>query len=100
MVEEAPVTRPFMMGPVPASMPPATGEPGTAQQQPQTGYSVPGVLQFIKQEFNRFERERGNWEVERAELQVSHFDWPSFFILNIYIKVEDSVFTRRKKRSR
>ena len=33
-------------------------------------YSVPGVLHFVKNEFVRFEKERANWEVERAELQV------------------------------
>lgn len=33
-------------------------------------YTVPGVLHFIKHEWSRFERERANWEVERAELQV------------------------------
>jgi striatin 1/3/4 len=37
--------------------------------QQQAGYSVPGVLQFIKQEFSRFEKERGSWEVEKAELE-------------------------------
>ena len=69
MDPDAPVTRPFMMGPpAAASMPPPAIPDGV--QQPHTGYSVPGVLQFIKQEFNRFERERSNWEVERAELQV------------------------------
>ncbi|XP_019858799.1 PREDICTED: striatin-3-like isoform X2 [Amphimedon queenslandica] len=62
--EAAPVTRPFMMGPNGPSGP-IPSDPG----QPQAGYSVPGVLQFIKQEFGRFERERASWEVERAELQ-------------------------------
>lgn len=65
MEEAAPVTRPFMAGP-PGSSGTLSSDPG----QPQTGYSVPGVLQFIKQEFGRFERERASWEVERAELQV------------------------------
>lgn len=66
-LEEGPVTRPLMMGPPVASMP----SPGDVSQQ-QSGYSVPGVLHFIKHEFSRFERERANWEVERAELQVNH----------------------------
>lgn len=65
-MEEAPVTRPFMMGPA-SSMSP----PGADGGQQQSVYSVPGVLQFIKQEFGRFERERASWDVERAELQVA-----------------------------
>ncbi len=35
-----------------------------------TNYTIPGILHFIKHEWSRFEKERSNWEVERAELQV------------------------------
>ena len=59
MEDSAPVTRPLMVG---------STEP--LPQQNGSTYSVPGVLHFIKHEFGRFERERANWEVERAELQV------------------------------
>ena len=34
-------------------------------------YSIPGILHFLQHEWSRFEMERGQWEVERAELQVS-----------------------------
>jgi striatin 1/3/4 len=38
-------------------------------QRPQ--YSMPGILHFLQTEWARFEMERSQWEVERAELQVS-----------------------------
>jgi striatin 1/3/4 len=63
-MDEGPVARPFMMSPG-SSLAPTGGE----VPQQQAGYSVPGVLQFIKQEFSRFEKERGSWEVEKAELE-------------------------------
>ena len=34
-------------------------------------YSIPGILHFLQHEWSRFEMERGQWEVERAELNVS-----------------------------
>lgn len=37
----------------------------------QPTYTLPGVLHFMKHEWSRFEKERANWEAERAELQVS-----------------------------
>uniref|UniRef100_A0A8C5HV26 Striatin N-terminal domain-containing protein n=1 Tax=Gouania willdenowi TaxID=441366 RepID=A0A8C5HV26_GOUWI len=50
------------------------------QQQPQAAaaedpgrpqhYSIPGILHYIQHEWARFEMERANWEVERAELQA------------------------------
>lgn len=43
----------------------------TGPEQPSiTNYTIPGILHFIKHEWSRFEKERSNWEVERAELQV------------------------------
>ncbi|KAJ8313271.1 hypothetical protein KUTeg_009188 [Tegillarca granosa] len=38
-----------------------------ANQRPQ--YSMPGILHFLQTEWSRFEMERSQWEVERAELQ-------------------------------
>jgi striatin 1/3/4 len=35
-------------------------------------YSIPGILHFLQHEWARFEMERGQWEVEKAELQVGH----------------------------
>lgn len=34
-------------------------------------YSIPGILHFIQHEWARFEMERSQWEVDRAELLVS-----------------------------
>uniref|UniRef100_A0A1B0D7U7 Striatin N-terminal domain-containing protein n=1 Tax=Phlebotomus papatasi TaxID=29031 RepID=A0A1B0D7U7_PHLPP len=33
-------------------------------------YSIPGILHFIQHEWARFEHERSQWDVDRAELQV------------------------------
>lgn len=38
------------------------------KQRPQ--YSMPGILHFLQTEWARFEMEKSQWEVERAELQV------------------------------
>ncbi|XP_021341897.1 striatin-3-like isoform X3 [Mizuhopecten yessoensis] len=46
----------------------------TKQQQDDLGqrpqYSMPGILHFLQTEWARFEMERSQWEVERAELQA------------------------------
>ncbi|XP_064600023.1 striatin-3-like isoform X2 [Liolophura sinensis] len=46
----------------------------TKQQQDDQGqrpqYSMPGILHFLQTEWARFEMERSQWEVERAELQA------------------------------
>lgn len=56
----------------------------TKQQQDEVGqrpqYSMPGILHFLQTEWARFEMERSQWEVERAELQVSHI--PLLYIAN------------------
>ena len=36
----------------------------------QLSYSMPGILHFLQTEWARFEMERAQWDVERAELQV------------------------------
>jgi len=33
-------------------------------------YSMPGILHFLQTEWARFEMDRAQWEVDRAELQV------------------------------
>ena len=43
------------------------------QQQSQrsnVNYTMPGILHFLQHEWNRFEFERQQWEVERAELMA------------------------------
>jgi len=34
-------------------------------------YTMPGILHFLQTEWARFEMDRAQWEVDRAELQVS-----------------------------
>lgn len=41
---------------------------GNTQTSPQ--YTIPGILHFIQHEWSRFEIERSQWDVDRAELQV------------------------------
>lgn len=35
-----------------------------------SGYTMPGILHFIQHEWSRFEMERAQWEVEKAELKA------------------------------
>ena len=44
---------------------------GHDEQGNRIQYSMPGILHFLQTEWARFEMERSQWEVERAELQVS-----------------------------
>lgn len=44
-----------------------------------TQYTIPGILHFIEHEWTRFELERSQWDVDRAELQVS-FSFLSTFL--------------------
>ena len=47
------------------------GQGGRLGQGANLQYSIPGILHFLQHEWSRFEMERGQWEVEKAELQVS-----------------------------
>ena len=55
-------------GQVPSGMSIGTKPPDEQDSRPQ--YSMPGILHFLQTEWARFEMERSQWEVERAELQV------------------------------
>lgn len=35
-------------------------------------YTMPGILQFLQTEWAKFEMDRAQWDVERAELQVKN----------------------------
>ncbi|CAM1308836.1 STRN (predicted), partial [Pycnogonum litorale] len=51
----------------------STGIPNKQNHEEQNQmlqYSIPGILHFIQHEWTRFEMERSQWEVERAELQA------------------------------
>uniref|UniRef100_A0A1B0CHV4 Striatin N-terminal domain-containing protein n=3 Tax=Lutzomyia longipalpis TaxID=7200 RepID=A0A1B0CHV4_LUTLO len=41
------------------------------QTNPTSGhfYTIPGILHFIQHEWARFEHDRSQWDVDRAELQ-------------------------------
>ncbi|XP_012266954.1 striatin-4 [Athalia rosae] len=47
---------------------PQNSDGGNGDQRPQ--YSIPGILHFIQHEWARFELERSQWEVDRAEFQA------------------------------
>lgn len=63
---------------------------GSRQQQDESNqrpqYSMPGILHFLQTEWARFEMERSQWEVERAELQVKYRR-----MLSLYIMVQHSL---------
>ena len=40
-------------------------------ERPPNVYSMPGILHYLQHEWNRFEFERQQWDVERSELMVS-----------------------------
>jgi len=52
--------------------PPGQGMGNKAQEEGgvRSQYSIPGILHFIQHEWARFEMERSQWEVEKAELQA------------------------------
>ena len=39
-------------------------------EDPVAGYTLQGVMQWLNGEYRRYERERNNWEIERAALVV------------------------------
>lgn len=43
-----------------------TDVPATSKSQ----FTIPSVVHFLQHEWARFERERSNWDVERAELKA------------------------------
>lgn len=34
-------------------------------------YAFPSVLQFLQSEWRRFERDRNEWDIEKAEMKVT-----------------------------
>lgn len=58
------------------------GNGGTSianNQQSTPQYTIPGILHFIQHEWSRFELERSQWDVDRAELQVCIYSNFYFF---------------------
>ena len=46
-----------------------SGQLSHQSQQPE--YTLAGVLHFLQTEWRRYERDRNEWEIERAEMRVS-----------------------------
>lgn len=63
-------------GPPPASL---INNKQNDDNSQRTQYTIPGILHFIQHEWARFELERSQWEVDRAELQVQYLSI-SYFI--------------------
>ncbi|KAF9895954.1 pro11 protein, partial [Lobosporangium transversale] len=40
------------------------------QPLPVSEYAFPGVLQFLQSEWRRFERDRNEWDIEKAEMKA------------------------------
>lgn len=51
-------------------------------------YSMPGILQFLQTEWAKFEMDRAQWEVERAELQVICAVAAIVWIDEIHVSIE------------
>ena len=55
------------------------------ENNPRNQYSIPGILHFIQHEWARFEMERSQWEVEKAELQA-RIAFLQVLLINLLIK--------------
>lgn len=62
--------------------PPGGGAGGMPGGPAGLQYSIPGILHFLQHEWARFEMERGQWDVEKAEYQVSNC--PYYFLYNSF----------------
>lgn len=43
---------------------------GTQNERPAISYTMPGILHYLQHEWNRYELDRQQWEVEKAELMT------------------------------
>ena len=82
-------------GPPPQQQNPL-GQPGQGQgippPPPQNGqdFTLSSVLHFLQTEWRRYERDRNEWEIERAEMRVSVVEF-SFHIFSIQVECTVSV---------
>lgn len=70
--------------------PQGTAIPNNKQNEdsnPKAQYSIPGILHFIQHEWARFELERSQWEVDKAELQVIVFNNMSLQLMLTIIRL-------------
>ena len=63
---------------------------GAKDQAPQ--YSMPGILHFIQHEWARFELDRSQWELDRAEFQVLNII--TFNLLILIMIIRENAMTR------
>lgn len=65
------------VGPQQQQQPPPNHNQGGPMQPPppQSGqdFTLSSVLHFLQTEWRRYERDRNEWEIERAEMRVRHF---------------------------
>lgn len=71
-----------------------------SQQSQQQEYSLAGVLHFLQTEWRRYERDRNEWEIERAEMRVSFINdavrSSSLKLILILLSSGESCFARRR----
>lgn len=68
------------------------GGPGSINKDQNTQYTMPGVLHFLQHEWARFELERSQWELDRAEFQVCFSSLSLSFISCLYTHVVVALF--------
>ena len=61
-----------------------TGSQSTSNQKQTVQYTIPGILCFIQNEWTKFEMERSQWEIDKAELQVLFFNEIAFFLVVVF----------------
>lgn len=61
-------------------------------QQPE--YTLAGILHFLQSEWRRYERDRNEWEIERAEMRVSVSFTAIRRVLNIIVIIGESSSAR------
>jgi striatin 1/3/4 len=49
----------------------ASGTNPETSSNGQTDYTLAGILHYLQSEWRRYERDRNEWEIERAEMRVS-----------------------------
>lgn len=47
----------------------ASQDAASSVQQPE--YTLAGILHYLQSEWRRYEKDRNEWEIERAEMRVS-----------------------------
>ena len=63
-------------------------QPGDLLPPPQSGqdFTLSSVLHFLQTEWRRYERDRNEWEIERAEMRVR--SRPTTLICNLMLNLE------------